>query len=129
MLVWRLHGCPRVLVRLDFHLGRMKPQKVVDFLVNRVGHERLGATAEVRRSIGDGYGALYQAAYMIGGLQLKALHDELVRPGEMSERQFNDTVLKFNAIPIELIRAGMRNLPLSADSTSTWRFAGDLGSR
>ena len=67
----------------------------------------MGATSEVRRFIGGDYSPLYQCAYMIGGLQLRALHKELVGGGKMSDWEFHDAVLTYNAIPIELIRAGM----------------------
>ena len=57
-----------------------RPQDAIDFLVDRVGHERDNATAEVRRSFDPsaGYGPLYQAAYLLGGLQLRGLRQELV---------------------------------------------------
>ena len=92
------------------------------FLVERVGHEKLGATSEVRRFIAGDYSPLYQCGYMMGGLQLRALRQEMVVAGKMSEKQFNDTVLTYNSMPIELIRAGMLNLPLARDTKSTWRF-------
>jgi uncharacterized protein (DUF885 family) len=120
MLFWRMHRCARIVVSLKFHLGQMTPAQMVDFLVDRVGHERLGATSEVRRFIGGSYSPLYQCAYMIGGLQLKALHDELV-PGRMSDLQFNDAVLRLGAIPIELVRASLNSQALRPDSTPAWR--------
>jgi len=123
MLFWRMHRAARIIVSLKFHLGQMKPTEMVDFLVDRVGHERFGATSEVRRFIGDGYSPLYQCGYMIGGLQLRALRQELVGAGKMTDKEFNDTVLTYNAIPIELIRAGMLDLPLARDTRAIWRFA------
>jgi hypothetical protein len=63
---------------------------------------------------------------MIGGLQLRALHQELVKSGKMNEREFHDTVLTYNAIPVELIRAGMRSLALKRDTPPSWRFADDI---
>ena len=125
MLFWRMHRCARILVSLKFHLNQMKPSEMVEFLVDRVGHERLGATGEVRRFIGGGYSPLYQCGYMIGGLQLRALRSEIVGTGRMTDRQFNDTVLTYNSIPIELIRAGMRNAPLTRETKSSWKFAGE----
>lgn len=123
MLFWRVHRCARIIVSLGFHLGTMKPQEMVDFLVKRVGHELDGATAEVRRYIGGGYGPLYQAAYMLGGLQLRALHRELVGSGKMSNRDFHDAVLRENAIPIEMIRASLTGQELPRDFVPRWRFA------
>jgi uncharacterized protein (DUF885 family) len=122
MLFWRMHRCARIIVSLKYHLNQMQPKEMVDFLVDRVGHEKLGATSEVRRFISGGYSPLYQAGYMIGGLQLNALRKEIVGTGKMSEKQFNDTVLTYNSMPIELIRAGMLNQPLTRDTKSTWRF-------
>jgi uncharacterized protein (DUF885 family) len=137
MLFWRMHRAARVIISLRFHLGQMQPQGMVDFLVDRVGHEKAGATSEVRRYIGGDYGPLYQCAYMIGGLQLYALHQELVGGGgaggasasgggRLSERQFHDAVLEENAIPVELIRAALTKAPLTRDWKPAWRFAGEV---
>ncbi len=73
---------------LNFHLEKMTPEECVDFLVNRVGHERDNASGEVRRSFDGNYGALYQAAYMLGGLQLRALHRELVGTKRSLTREY-----------------------------------------
>lgn len=123
MLFWRMNRAARIIVSLKFHLGQMKPAEMVDFLANRVGHEKLGATSEVRRFIVAP--PLYQAGYLLGGLQLKALHDELVRPGKMTEQQFNDAVLTANTMPVELLRASLLKLPLARDTKPVWRFAGE----
>jgi hypothetical protein len=125
MLFWRMHRAARIIVSLKFHLNQMKPSEMVDFLVDRVGHERFGATSEVRRFIGGDYSPLYQCGYMIGGLQIRAMRKELVDSGRMTNREFHDALLTYGSIPVELIRAGMLNLPLAADSTSTWKFAGE----
>ena len=93
MLFWRMHRCARIIFSLSFHLEKMTPQQCIDFLVERVGHERDNATAEVRRSVSGGYGPLYQCAYMLGALQLRGLRKELVDSGAMTNRQFNDAVL------------------------------------
>jgi uncharacterized protein (DUF885 family) len=126
MLFWRMHRAARIIISLKFHLGEMSPQEMIDFLVERVCHETTGATAEVRRYIGGEYGPLYQCAYMIGGLQLRALRAELVESGRMSDRQFHDAVLQQNSMPVELIRAALTELPLTRDSRASWRFAGDV---
>lgn len=122
MLFWRMHRCARIIVSLKFHLGQMQPKEMVSFLIERVGHEKLGATSEVRRFIAGSYSPLYQCGYMIGGLQLNALRKEIVGAGKMSEKEFNDTVLTYGSIPVELIRAGISNLPVSRDVKPTWRF-------
>jgi len=125
MLFWRMHRCARITVSLRFHLEEMSPEEMVDFLVDNVGHERDCAKAEVRRYIGGDYSPLYQCAYMIGGLQLRALRRELVDTGRMADKEFHDRVLRENAIPIELIRAGLTGAQLPRGFHSTWRFAGD----
>lgn len=122
MLFWRLNRVARIEVTLKFHLSRMSPSEMVDFLVEQVGHERLGATSEVRRFIGEGFSPLYQAAYMLGGIQLESLWKEAVGSGRFTEQQFHDAVLAKNAIPIEWIRAELLNLPLTRDTRPTWKF-------
>lgn len=125
MLFWRMHRCARIIFSLNFHLEKMTPQECIDFLVNRVGHERENATAEVRRSFDGSYGPLYQIAYLIGGLQQYAMHKELVDSGKMTNRSFNDALLRENRIPIELLRAAITNQKLTRDFVTNWRFYGD----
>ncbi len=122
MLFWRLHRCARIIFSLKFHLREWSAREAIDFLVERVGHERRNATAEVRRSVSGEYSPLYQAAYMLGGLQLRALREELVGGGRMTDCAFNDAVLRENAIPVELIRAVLRHDSLTPEFRATWRF-------
>ncbi len=126
MLFWRMHRAARIIVSLKFHLERMETEEMIDFLVDRVGHERDGATSEVRRYVGGGYGPLYQCAYMIGGLQLRALHAEVVGTGKMTDREYHDAVLQQNSLPIELIRAALTDAPLTRDHEASWKFAGEI---
>jgi len=122
MLFWRMHRCARIIFSFGFHTGKMSPQQCVDFLVDRVGHERDNAFAEVRRSFGGGYEPLYQAAYMLGGLQIRSLRHELVDSGKMTGKQFHDAILHENAIPIEMVRASLENVPLTRNFKTSWRF-------
>ncbi|MDG1891885.1 MAG: DUF885 family protein [Verrucomicrobiota bacterium] len=122
MLFWRSHRCARIIFSLSFHLGNMSAKESIDFLVDRVGHERRNATAEVRRSVQGGYIPLYQAAYMLGGLQIRSLHQELVASGSMEARKFHDTILRQNAIPIDMIRASLLETPLTPEYRTDWRF-------
>jgi uncharacterized protein (DUF885 family) len=122
MLFWRMHRCARIIFSLNFHLEKMTPQECIELLVNRVGHERDNATAEVRRSFDGSYGPLYQIAYLIGGLQQYAMHKELVDSGKMTNRAFNDALLKENRIPIEMLRAAIINQKLTRDFVTNWRF-------
>jgi uncharacterized protein (DUF885 family) len=122
MLFWRSHRCARIIFSLRFHLGDMTAKEAIKFLIDRVGHEPANAAAEVRRSVGGSYGPLYQAAYMLGGLQIRSLRRELVDSKKMTDRQFHDAILKENSIPVDLIRASLMEKPLSRDYKSTWRF-------
>ena len=123
MLFWRKHRCARIIFSLSYHLNEMTPEECIEFLVQRVGHERSNATGEVRRSVQGGYGPLYQAAYMLGGLQIRAMYRELVESGKVEEKDFHDAILQQNSIPIELIRARFTNQKLSPDFETQWRFA------
>jgi uncharacterized protein (DUF885 family) len=123
MLFWRMHRAARIIFSLSFHLERMTPQEAVDFLVDRVGHERANAEAEVRRSFAGSYSPLYQVAYMIGGLQFRAMYDELVGSGSMTAPEFHDAILQGGRMPVEMVRARLMEQPLSRDHRSTWRFA------
>ena len=122
MLFWRMQGEARIIFSLSFHLGQMTPEECIDYLVKRVGHELDNATAEVRRSFNGTYSPLYQAAYMLGGLQYRALHQELVESGKMTNRVFHDAILKENRIPIEMVRASLTQQKLTRDFKSNWRF-------
>ncbi|HSE32039.1 MAG TPA: DUF885 family protein [Pyrinomonadaceae bacterium] len=122
MLFWRMHRCARIIFSLSFHLEKMTPQECIDLLVNRVGHERDNATAEVRRSFDGSYGPLYQIAYLIGGLQIYSMHRELVKSGKMTNRAFNDAVLRENRIPIEMVRASLTKQKLTRDFKTSWKF-------
>ncbi|WP_420615406.1 DUF885 domain-containing protein [Candidatus Palauibacter sp.] len=125
MLFWRMHRTARIIFSLSFHLERMTPQEAIDFLVERVGHERANAEAEVRRSFNGSYSPLYQVAYMIGGLQFRALHEQLVQSGEMTNRAFHDAILKGGRMPVEMVRARLLDEAPARDFESAWRFQGD----
>lgn len=122
MLFWRANRAARIITTVKFHLGRMKPDEMVAFLMDRVGHEKFGATSEVRRFIADETPSLYQAGYLLGGRQLHVLHDELTGAGQWSEKRFSDAVLEQNTMPIELLRAALRDLPLTPDQQPSWKF-------
>lgn len=121
-LFWRSHRCARIIFSLGFHLEKMTPQQCIDLLVNRVGHELDNATAEVRRSFAGDYGPLYQCAYMLGGLQFYSLHRDLVDSGKMTNRDFHDTILKENRIPVEMVRAILTGQKLTRDHKPGWKF-------
>lgn len=122
MLFWRMHRCARIIFSLNYHLNKWTPQQCIDFLVDRVGHERANAEAEVRRSFTGGYGPLYQLAYMTGAFQFYALKKELVDSGKMTYKQYHDAVLQENSMPIEMLRAILTNQKLTKDFKTSWKF-------
>jgi uncharacterized protein (DUF885 family) len=121
MLFWRMHRAARIVFSLNYHLEKWTPQQCIDFLVDKVGHERANAEAEVRRSFEGRYGPLYQLAYMIGGLQVYALKNEMVQSGKMTEKEFHDFFITQNNTPIALLRARM-NDEILKDFKGDWRF-------
>jgi uncharacterized protein (DUF885 family) len=121
-LFWRMHRSARIIFSLNFHLGKMTPEQAVQFLVDTVGFERANADGEVRRSFGGQYSPLYQAAYMLGGLQLRALHKEIVCSKKMTDREFHDAILQGGAMPITMVRARVGNQPLTRNGAQAWRF-------
>ena len=126
MLWWRMHRAARIIFSLNYHLGRWTPEQSIDFLVNNVGHDRFTASGEVRRSFEGNYSPLYQVAYMMGGLQLRALNKELVGGGKMSAREFHDRVLEAGSMPIEALRALLTNQPLTRAYNARWKYYGDV---
>lgn len=125
-LFWRMHRAARIIFSLSFHLEKMTPQECVDFLVDRVGHERDNALGEVRRSFSGDYGPLYQIAYKIGGLQFYNLQRELVGGKKMTNKQFHDAILKEGRIPVEMVKAILTKQKLTKDFKTNWRFYGGL---
>lgn len=122
MLYWRMHRAARIIFSLSFHLGEMSPQEAIDFIVDKVGHEYKNAEAEVRRSFEAGYPPLYQAAYMLGGLQLRALYRELVVEGDMPVKTFHDRILQSGSMPIEMVRKILTGNKPPEDFETNWRF-------
>ncbi len=125
-LFWRMHRCARIIFSLSYHTGKWTPQQCIDFLVDRVGHERANAAAEVRRSFTGGYGPLYQIAYMLGGLELKQLHKDLVESGKMTDQNFHDVILRENSIPIEMVKAILTDTKPEKEFKTNWKFYGKL---
>ncbi|TWT64976.1 DUF885 family protein [Allorhodopirellula solitaria] len=126
-LVWRAHRYSRILFSLRFHLGQMSPDQCVDFLVDNVGFDRLSAEAEVRRSVGPSYPPLYQAAYMLGAMQLRQLADRWVAQERGTLKEFHDAVMRQGSIPIALLEASLwddpqRDAPLTRDEIPLWEF-------
>jgi uncharacterized protein (DUF885 family) len=128
-LFWHMHRCARIIFSLNFHMGLWSPQECVDFLVDKVGHEHANAEAEVRRSFESPQYAnqpLYQAAYLLGGLQLRGIRKELVDGHVMTNKQFHDEVMRQGNMPIALIRLAVTKMKLTPDMDINYKFAGEL---
>jgi uncharacterized protein (DUF885 family) len=97
----------------------------MQYLVDNVGFEPENAVAEVRRSFDGSVGPLYQSAYLIGALQFRAMHRELVDSKKMTNREFHDAILHENWMPIELLRADLENLKLTHNFRTSWKFYGE----
>ena len=124
-LVWRMHRSARIIFTMNFHLGRWTPQQCIQSLIDNVGFEPENAAAEVRRSFDGSVGPLYQSAYLLGALQFRELHKELVDSKKMTDREFHDAILHENSMPVELLRADLEHLPLTRDYVSNWKFYGE----
>jgi uncharacterized protein (DUF885 family) len=124
-LVWRMHRSARIIFTMNFHLGHWTPQQCVQYLIDNVGFEPDNAAAEVRRSFDGSVGPLYQSGYLLGALQFRAMHKELVDSGKMTNREFHDAILHEGAMPIEMLRADLENQKLTRDFTTSWKFYGD----
>ncbi|MBD1431245.1 DUF885 family protein [Sphingobacterium sp. DN00404] len=122
MLFWRMHRCARITFSIKFHLGEWTPQQCIDYLVDNVGFEVANAHGEVKRSFESHYGELYQLAYLVGGLQLMAIKNELVDEGGMSYKAFHDRVIKENYMPMEMLRAVLIGQDLSPNHETKWEF-------
>jgi uncharacterized protein (DUF885 family) len=125
-LFWRMHRSARIIFSLNFHMGKMTPDQAIQFLVDTVNFERANAEGEVRRSFNGSYSPLYQAGYMLGGLQLRALHHELVDSKKMTEREFHDAVLQGGAMPIAMVRARLMKITFGREGPAPWKFADQL---
>jgi len=124
-LVWRMHRSARVIFTMNFHLGKWTPQQCVQSLIDNVGFEPDNAAGEVRRSFDGSVGPLYQIAYLMGALQFRALHKELVESKKMTDREFADAVLHENSMPIEMLRADLEQRKLTSDFKTSWKFYGE----
>ena len=128
-LFWRMHRCARIIFSLKFHMGEWSPQECIDFLIDRVAFEPDNAAGEVRRSFQGGYGPLYQAAYLLGGLQLRGLRRELVDSGQLTDKPFHDEILRQGSMPIALLRLALGTQKLTRDTPVDWKFYGEIAAK
>jgi hypothetical protein len=124
-LFWRAFRGARITFSLRYQMGEWAPDQCIDFLIRGVGHEPENARAEVLRSFQGSYGPLYQAAYLLGAVQLRMLHKEVVEAGKMSERDFHDTIIESGGMPIAQLRLLVNGEKLSPDMNLDWKFYGN----
>lgn len=120
-----MHRCARIIFSLNFNLSKMTAVECMQFLVDRVGHERANAEGEVRRSFNGSYPPIYQCAYMLGALQFYALHKELVDSKKMTNRAFHDAIFR-QGNPVEMVRLAITAQKAPRTYQSSWRFYGAL---
>jgi hypothetical protein len=128
-LFWRMMRCARIVFSLNYHLGNWSGHECVDYLVNRIDSERENAAAEVTRSFNGSYAPLYQAGYLLGALQFRSLHHDLVDSKQMTEAQFHDAVLQQPQMPVGLVKLALTKDKLTADMPVGWKFYGDLSGK
>jgi uncharacterized protein (DUF885 family) len=128
-LFWRMMRCARIVFSLNYHLGNWSGKECVDYLVSRIDSERENAAAEVTRSFNGSYPPLYQAGYLLGALQFRSLHGELVKSGKMTEMQFHDGIMRQPQMPVPLMKLAVSKDKLSADMPLGWKFYGDLSQK
>ncbi len=124
LLFWRKYRCARIIFQLNFHLGKWSAEECADFLVDEVGHERANVESELNWPLSRDSQAfpLYQVSYYIGGLQFYTLQQEVLKSGKYTLKDFHDTVLKLNAMPVEMIRAILLEKKLDKNYQTNWRF-------
>lgn len=71
---------------------------------------------------------------MMGGVQFRAMQAELEQSGpstplgagKMTNRDFNDSILKAGSMPVELARASVTKQTLPKDYKTSWKFIAAL---
>jgi len=122
MLFWHMHRCARIIFSFNFHMGEWTPQQCIDFLVDKVGHERINAESEIRGPLSSNSNPLYQVGYLTGGRQFYALKKEMVDSGKMGIKEFHDKAIRLNAMPMEMVRAIITGQELTKDFKTNWKF-------
>jgi uncharacterized protein (DUF885 family) len=59
---------------------------------------------------------------MVGGLEFYKLKKELVDSGKMTEKQFHDTILQNNTMPVEIVKSILYGEQLKKDAQPHWKF-------
>ncbi len=103
-LLWR---AVRVMLDVGLHTRGMQFGEAVDLLIDKVHFDRSHAEAEVRRYCAE---PVYQLCYAVGRRELRALRAayRAAAGADYSLRGFHEAVLRFGALPVSLMRWGMR---------------------
>ncbi len=108
-LQFRLWRTARAFLDPEVQLGRITPDEVMHFLTEELGASKKLADLEVRRYTYDMPGQAPSYYYGFTRL-LAAKHAMQHRLGKnFSERCFNDTVLSFGLLPIDILCDRLRN--------------------
>ena len=59
---------------------------------------------------------------MSGGLQIMQVKRELVDSSKMTYKQFHDSFIHQNMMPIEMERTVLENQPLTKEYKTQWKF-------
>ena len=120
-LFWRMHRCARIMFSLNFHLGKWTPQQCIDFLVDRVGHERDNAAGESAAP------STAVRAALSGRLPARRAAIARAARGTCGVRQNDRSRLprrrfEEGSMPVAMVRASLGNQKLTRDYRSDWRF-------
>jgi hypothetical protein len=63
---------------------------------------------------------------MLGALQFRALHKELVESGKMTNRAFHDAIYREGSMPVEMVRLALNGQRVSRDYQPSWKFYSPL---
>lgn len=91
--LWRAH---RIVIDCGLQEGSLSPQAASRRLMQGVGFTKARATADVNWYTSS---PTIPMSYLLGRLEVEALHEKLVLRGDWSLRRFNDWLLSHGAIP------------------------------
>ena len=102
-LLWR---AVRILMDVGLHTRGMTFSQAVDYMVSHLHMDRTHAEAEVRRYCAE---PAYQLCYAVGRRELLRLREDVraARGAGFALRDFHDTVLRYGALPVSLMRWGL----------------------
>ncbi len=96
--LWR---AARIILDVSLHTGKMTVEEGIQFLVEKVGLERVNAQAEVRRYTSS---PTQPMSYLIGKLEiLKVIEEYKRRNPTATLRETHDTILSCGSLPPKLL--------------------------